>query len=134
MITKMITKKLNTVFILIATFIMALFLSACTPPEPQVFGMPQSQWNMLTKAQQKQVMQGYYRKQEIDAENAPVQHAISAAQAVIGTEQMQKHERYMDKHHPWPPQPPSYNDHMPDYTPPSMPSMPMSAPSMPHMP
>lgn len=62
----------------------SLLLIGCQPPEPVVFGMPQSQWNTLTRDQQNQVIQGYNEQQRINAQNAPIENAISAAQTILG--------------------------------------------------
>lgn len=59
-----------------------LMLNAC---EPMMFGIPQSQWNQLNQTQQQQVIQGYYAKQEIDAQNKPIVDAISATESVLQT-------------------------------------------------
>ena len=71
-----------------------LVLAGCAPSEPQVFGVPQSQWNQLSKKQQHQVIKSYNRQQEIqarsdaerakiDAQNAPVTDLISATKSVV---------------------------------------------------
>lgn len=70
---------------------LAFLLSACTPPEPMVFGVPQSQWNTLSSNQKQQVIQGYNQREEINAENAPINNAIGAASQVIQQNNAYKH-------------------------------------------
>jgi hypothetical protein len=62
-------------------------LTGCEPPEPTMFGIPQSQWYTLTKAQQKQVIEGYNRQQEINAQNAqnvpPPEETIAVGATIV---------------------------------------------------
>ena len=62
-----------------------LFLVGCQPPpppapppEPTLFGMPQSQWQSLSKDQQKEVIKGYNKQQEIAEETAAQQAEVQA--------------------------------------------------------
>ena len=71
---------IKTIFTVVA---LSVTLAGCTPPEPTVFGVPQSQWNMLSKSEKQQVIQGYNQRQKINAQNAPVNNALSAASSII---------------------------------------------------
>lgn len=82
---------------------LTLLLNACTPPEPTVFGVPQSQWNQLTPAQKQQVIDGYNQRQRIKEENAPLQSAIDSASALV---QQQQQSNFMNKQMKMPPMPP----------------------------
>ena len=87
---KQLTKVLCTLSFLCA-------VAGCTiePPEQTVFGVPQSQWNQLTPAQQQSVIDGYNKRQQIQAENAPFESAIGAAQQVL------KKDKKPDHHPNW---------------------------------
>ncbi len=61
-----------------------VLLTAC---EPQTFGVPQSTWNTLSPEQKQQVIAGYNQRQQIDAENAPIQNAINTAGLLINSSQ-----------------------------------------------
>ena len=61
-------------------------LTACielTPQEPQMFGIPQSQWNQLNVEQQNQVIAGYNHREAMREANLPVTSAIDVAQQLI---------------------------------------------------
>jgi hypothetical protein len=57
-------------------------LVGCTPPEPTMFGVRQSQWQQLTPEQQTEVIKGYNERAQIDAQNAPIINAINAGSTV----------------------------------------------------
>ena len=57
----------------------ALALAGCEPPEPRVFGVPQSQWNSLNHEQQTKVVDGYNAQKKQKAENEPLLAAIGVA-------------------------------------------------------
>ena len=59
-----------------AVALCALALAGCEPPEPRVFGVPQSQWNSLNHEQQTKVVDGYNAQQKQKAENEPWLAAI----------------------------------------------------------
>lgn len=88
-------------------------LVGCGPQEPMVFGVPQSQWNTLSAAEKKQVIQGYNQRQKIDAQNAPINNAIGAASDII---QENNSYRRMQGNMTPPPMPPA-----PNFNPPPMP-------------
>ena len=98
----------------------SLFLGGCTPPEPTMFGIPQSQWNQLSPAEKREVIKGYNEQQKINAQNAPVESLISGAQSVIEQKQAEDAWRKSTKLPPLP-------------APPAMPAMP-APPAMPNMP
>jgi len=81
--------------------VMTLFFSitGCTiqPPEPNVFGIPQTQWNQLTPAQQQSIIDGYNQRQRIEAENAPLESAINATQQILKKE----HKKPNNFHSSW---------------------------------
>ena len=92
---------IRLIFILLFTYVLA----GCTiqPPEPTVFGMPQSEWNQLTPKQKQSVIDGYNQRKQIEAENAPIESAIGATQQALNQEEAEKHHSH---HHHWqPPQP-----------------------------
>lgn len=85
---------------LITPILAAVLLAGCTPPEATYFGVPQSQWVHLSKSQQKQVIKSYNhqqqvqaqadaKRQEIEAQNAPIQALISATQDVMNNKNNQ---------------------------------------------
>lgn len=82
----------------VLSFLCAVVGCTIEPPEQMVFGVPQSQWNQLTPAQQQSVIDGYNQRQRIQAENAPLESAIGAAQQVID---QGKHHRRPDSHPHW---------------------------------
>lgn len=59
-----------------------LFLTAC---EPTVFGIPQSTFNSLTPQQKQQVIDAYNQREQIKAENAPLESAISTLGFIANT-------------------------------------------------
>ena len=63
--------------LLIASLCCGFLLTSCVI-EPQMFGVPQSQWNQLSEEQQQEVIRGYNEKQRIDATNEPINRAIGA--------------------------------------------------------
>lgn len=67
--------------ILIGLF--ALTCYGCTPPEPEYFGVPQSQWVTLTKQQQAEVIKGYNERQAIAKQNEPLESAIGTAGSLL---------------------------------------------------
>ena len=73
-------------------FGIVMLLCACAV-EPTMFGMPQSQWNQLSKAQQQEVIKGYNRRKNIEEANKPVTTAISTAGAVISQQQQIDQQR-----------------------------------------
>ena len=79
----------------------------CTiqPPEPIVFGIPQSQWEQLTPEQKQSVIDGYNQRRKIAAENAPLESAIGAAQQVLNQD---KKNRRPDPHPHWDSSPPHF--------------------------
>ena len=60
-----------------------VFLTACQPPEPRVFGVRQSVWETLTPAQKQTVIQGYNNRKQIQEQNAPIQNAIDTAGVIL---------------------------------------------------
>jgi hypothetical protein len=92
---------------------LALVLAGCTPPEPTVFGIPQSQWNTLSPGEKQQVIKGYNQREKINAQNAPINNAIGAASSLI-----QQNNQYKHMHDNFAPPP---MPAMPDFTPPPMP-------------
>jgi hypothetical protein len=80
----------------LTTFALALCLSAglltgCNS-EPQMFGMPQSQWQTLSPKQQKSVIKGYNHRKQIETQNAPLTDAIGAVQNAVNNQQ------FMNRH------------------------------------
>lgn len=65
-------------------------LSACAPPEPMMFGIPQSQWQTLTKQQQNAVIEGYNARKATQTANQPYYAAINASQQLIEASQQKK--------------------------------------------
>lgn len=55
-----------------------LFRPPGPPPEPMVFGVPQSQWQTLTRDQQNEVIRGYNQRQQQAEANAPFIAAVNA--------------------------------------------------------
>lgn len=78
-------------------FVISL-LAGCEPPEPTMFGIPQSQWYTLTKTQQNQVIEGYNRQQEINAQNAPAEAAIAVAGAAVVADDDDYYNSYRYRH------------------------------------
>lgn len=74
---------------LLVTVVCSL-LSACAPPEPTMFGIPQSQWQALTKQQQDAVIKGYNERQATETANQPYYAAINASQQFIEASQQKK--------------------------------------------
>jgi|GEM_PF-2531639 len=70
--------KLIRLFFLYILTICAL--SAC---ERSMFGVPESQWNQLTKQQQDEVIRGYNEQQRIKQQNAVFMSAIDTAGYII---------------------------------------------------
>ena len=68
----------------------SLTLIACATPEPQVFGVPQSEWNQLSKDQQDQVIRAYNERQQTKEVNKPMSDFIDAAKDVIDQENTPK--------------------------------------------
>lgn len=103
---------------LIGIIISAVFLSACTPPEPTIFGVKESVWKTLTPSERKQVIQGYNQTQKINAKNAPIESAIGAASNAVQAKQNDDEWNHQQKNlnNGFPANPP-----MP--TPPPMPNM-----------
>ena len=66
-----------------AVALCALALAGCEPPEPRVFGVPQSQWNSLNHEQQTKVVDGYNAQQKQKAENEPWLAAIGVAGSLL---------------------------------------------------
>ena len=64
-------------FLIILT---TLLLMGC---EPMMFGMPESQFQSLTPAQQQKIIQGYNRQKEIEAQNAPLNALVDVAGSVV---------------------------------------------------
>ena len=56
-----------------------LFIAGCAM-EPQMFGMPQNQFNQLTPKQQSEVIASYNRQQEMKTKNEPINNAFCAKQ------------------------------------------------------
>lgn len=83
---------------LIGILISVSTLVSCQTQEPTVFGIPQSQFNQLTKAQQDQVIKGYNERKATEAANAPLISAIDKAGEVL------KHQQYHNRSST-PPQP-----------------------------
>ena len=97
-------------------FFTTLFCTACTPPEPTVFGIPQSQWNTLTAEQRADVIRGYNEQQAIKERNVPIQAAIGAASNIAEQEQYHKYHRHHDYFQPVnPPMPPFPSPSIPDH-------------------
>lgn len=76
--------------LLIASLCCGFLLTSCVI-EPQMFGVPQSQWNQLSEEQQQEVIRGYNEKQRIDATNEPINRAIGAAAVVITQDRNLRH-------------------------------------------
>jgi hypothetical protein len=74
---------MNALGKIILVAVVGLTLAGCTPPQPMMFGVPQTQWNTLTQQQKQQVIQGYNQRQRINAQNAPINNAISDASSII---------------------------------------------------
>jgi len=72
-----------TKILCVLSFLCAVTGCTIEPPEQMVFGVPQSQWNQLTPEQKQSVIDGYNQRQRIQAENAPLESAIGAAQQVL---------------------------------------------------
>ena len=56
-----------------------LLVAGCEPPEPYVFGVPQSQWDSLNQEQQTRVIDGYNAQQQQQTQNEPWIAAIGLA-------------------------------------------------------
>ncbi len=54
---------------------------------PRVFGMPESQFYQLSPSQQRQVIDSYNRKQEIQEYNRPAEELINVLDTAIRTQQ-----------------------------------------------
>lgn len=76
---------------MIAAASLATMLAGCTPPEPTMFGVPQSQWQQLSPSEKQQVIQGYNQRQQINAQNAPLNNAIGSAAGLIRNDNYYKH-------------------------------------------
>lgn len=57
-----------------------LFSCGC---EKTMFGVPESQWNQLTKEQQDEVIRGYNEQQRIKQQNAVFMSAIDTAGYIV---------------------------------------------------
>ena len=74
-------------FVMLSCIVAAVtLLSGCTitPPEPMMFGMPQSQFQQLTPDQQSQVISGYNQQQQMQAQNAMIVDVANTAATAFG--------------------------------------------------
>ncbi len=86
----------------LAGSLIATVLVGCGPSQPTVFGVPQNQWNSLSKSEKQQVIKGYNQRQRIDAQNAPLNNAINEASGII---QQNNNYKYMQSNFTPPPMP-----------------------------
>jgi hypothetical protein len=63
-------------FAFLLLFIIPFLLTACGPP--LVFGVPQEQWAQLNEQQRSQIIKGYNKRSQTEAQVAPI-YAIASA-------------------------------------------------------
>jgi hypothetical protein len=80
-------KFIRTSIAIAALTILVIGLNGCAPKEPEVFGVPQSQWSQLTPEQQNAAIQGYNERKRIEKVNEPLNAAIDVADTAIWRQQ-----------------------------------------------